>query len=235
MYRLTLTNSNSPTVTDNPIEMFLNDIDVKPNTRDIYRKELKQFVEFLNRKEILQPTKQTIVDYKQQLIDEGKAPHTVLAYILVVKALYKWMNEQNICANITKGVKLPKINNRLQMKDALLVKDAKNLIRSAEGESQEQKRNKALISTLLHTGLRSIEIFRANIGDLQQRDGHWILMIQGKGSSFKDDFVVITEITLKPIQDYLSTRPEAKQSDPLFASISNRNDGGRLTTMMNDN
>lgn len=82
----------------------------------------------------------------------------------------------------------------------------------------------------VQTGLRSIEINRANIGDLQQRDGYWILMVQGKGYSFKDDFVIITPSALKPIQEYLAIRPSATPKEPLFASISDRNEGGRLTT-----
>lgn len=231
MYRLTLsTKTNIQATTDSPIEMFLQDIDVRANSRDIYRRELKQFVEYLTKREILEPTKQTIIEYKQYLIDEGMAPNTVLAYILAVKALYNWMASKGICQNITIGVKLPRINNNVQHKDALSPEQTITLLKSIESTTEERKRNRAIISTMIHTGLRSIEIHRANIGDLQEMNGGYILKIQGKGCIAKDDFVVITQTALLTIREYILVRQCAKPTDPLFASVSDRNDGERIST-----
>ena len=41
---------------------------------------------------------------------------------------------------------------------------------------------------------------------------------------------MLTEATLEPINDYLNARQERDPKAPLFASHSNRNNGGRLTT-----
>lgn len=45
----------------------------------------------------------------------------------------------------------------------------------------------------------------------------------------KDDFVVLTDAALQPIYDYLSTRDRRGKDEPLFASLSTRTSGGRLS------
>lgn len=57
-----------------------------------------------------------------------------------------------------------------------------------------------------------------------------VLFVHGKGRSGKDDFVVLTEALRKDIECYLDARGHYSPTDPLFASTSNRNKGGRLTT-----
>ena len=53
---------------------------------------------------------------------------------------------------------------------------------------------------------------------------------QGKGRDVKDDFVILIDEALKPLREYLSTRGNLVDTDPLFASISDRNNGEGLTT-----
>ena len=92
------------------------------------------------------------------------------------------------------------------------------------------KRDFAIINLLVRTGLRTIEIQRANIEDINQSGGVSKLHIQGKGRDTKDEYVLLTQSSLKPIMDYLQHREEAKDTDPLFTSISDRNNGKRMTT-----
>jgi integrase/recombinase XerC/integrase/recombinase XerD len=82
----------------------------------------------------------------------------------------------------------------------------------------------------MRTALRTIEIVRADVGDIRQESGEPVLWIRGKGHESKDDFVVLTESTLKPILEYLQTRGNVKDDEPLFVSLSDRNQNGRLTT-----
>ena len=57
-----------------------------------------------------------------------------------------------------------------------------------------------------------------------------MLWVQGKGRDSKDDFVILIDETLRPLREYLSTRGNLAETDPLFASISDRNNGEGLTT-----
>ena len=55
-------------------------------------------------------------------------------------------------------------------------------------------------------------------------------MIHGKGRDEKDNFVILPDGVYLPIKAYLDTRTDATPNAPLFASVSNRNSGGRMTT-----
>lgn len=56
-----------------------------------------------------------------------------------------------------------------------------------------------------------------------------VLTIQGKGRREKDAFVVLGEESLSPIREYLLARGCDGSSQPLFASLSDRNLGGPVT------
>ena len=57
-----------------------------------------------------------------------------------------------------------------------------------------------------------------------------MLDVQGKGHSAKDAFVKLAEPVKQAIDEYLSARGHVSDNEPLFASCSRRNKGGRLTT-----
>jgi len=57
-----------------------------------------------------------------------------------------------------------------------------------------------------------------------------VLFVHGKRCSEKNDFMVLTEALQADINRYLAERKSLSPTDPLFASTSNRNKGGRLTT-----
>jgi len=65
---------------------------------------------------------------------------------------------------------------------------------------------------------------------VRQESGQAVLWIQGKGRDDKDDFVLLVEETLQPLQDYLAARGPVSEEEPLFASHSDRNRGQGLTT-----
>jgi integrase/recombinase XerD len=46
----------------------------------------------------------------------------------------------------------------------------------------------------------------------------------------KDNFVILTDKTYQPIEEYLSSRGKVNSSEPLFTSISNNSKGERLST-----
>ena len=91
-------------------------------------------------------------------------------------------------------------------------------------------RDYAIVNLLLRTGLRTIEVVRADIGDITFKGDKRVLLIWGKGHTEKDSFVVLTDKTYLPIREYLSTRKGAKSGYPLFSSNSRHNFGERLTT-----
>lgn len=226
----TVNNTNIVKINDNSdiIDRFLSSLDVKPTTKNTYRKALKQFVKFIEARGTAQTERADILEYKAYLMANYSAS-TVSAYITAVKSLYKWLEAEKIYPNITAGIKGAKGAKGFK-KDTLTAQQAKKILANIELETVEQLRDYALINLLLRTGLRTVEAERANIEDIRQEAGQALLYIQGKGRDEKDAFVILTAASLEPLQAYLKARGEKNGKAPLFCSFSNRSKGQRLTT-----
>lgn len=211
------------------VQKYIDLLDVKPKSRETYRKALKQFMLFLESNAITQPTRADILKYKAYLMDNYKAC-TVSSYMTAVKGFFAYMEAEKVYPNIANGIKGAKHQQGFR-KDALTVDQARRLLNGIDTATIEGLRNYALINLLLNTGLRTIEAARASIGDIRQEGGEALLYIQGKNSD-KDtvEFAVLTDSTLYPIQKYLKARSIIDPKAPLFASHSDRNEGNRITT-----
>jgi integrase/recombinase XerC len=91
-------------------------------------------------------------------------------------------------------------------------------------------RDYAMLSLMVTTGLRTISIIRADIGDIRTAGDDTALYYQGKGHEEKADYVKLAEPVEEAIRAYLRARGETDPKAPLFGSIANRNSGGRMTT-----
>ena len=83
---------------------------------------------------------------------------------------------------------------------------------------------------MVTTGLRTIEIARANFEDMRTVADFTALYIQGKGHTEKTEYVKLTGPVENAIRAYLKARGSVKSNEPLFCSTSNRDKGERLTT-----
>lgn len=209
------------------VERFIADQDVKPQSRNAYRRTLKQFFLWIEKKgfSLRDLTRKEILQYKNALQSEGKSSLTAASYLTSVKLFYAWLEALKIYPNIARGVRMPK---RIQehKKQALTSCQSAELLTHFQAQA---RRDYAIVNLLLRTGLRTIEIIRADVNDLTTKGGRRVLMVHGKGRDEKDAFVILTEKAYQPIADYLSER-KAKSGEPLFTSESHNNGGGRLTT-----
>jgi len=210
------------------IDSFINSQDVKLNSKKLYRRTLKQFFKWIDSSNILlSEVKRThILDYKTYLLNSNKSSLTVGSYITSVRKFYEWAEANKYYPNVAKGIKSPK---RIQQfkKQPLLPTQATELLNHIKTISL---RDYAIVNLLLRGGLRTIEVVRANIEDLTFKGSQRVLLVHGKGRDEKDNFIVITDKTYKPLEEYLQSRGKTKALDPLFISESNNSLGGRLTT-----
>jgi len=213
---------------DTLIERFLSAQDIKPTSTQAYRRALRPFFRWLTQSGIRSPNREDILAYKRALEAQGRSAFTLSNYLVVVRRFFEWAEGMKLYPNIAKGVKGAK-HPRGFKKDPLTVDQAKELLASLDRSTVLGKRDFALINLLLRTGLRTIEAVRADVGDIRQESGEAILWIQGKGRDAKDEFVLLTEKTLKPINEYVAERGKTEDSEPLFASLSDMNQGQRLT------
>ena len=210
------------------LETFLACQDVKASSKDRYRITLRQYFNWIERKGYLlsEITRAEIQQYKEELLASGMRPLTVGSYINSVRYFYDWTEANKFYPNVAKGVKAPKRKQEFK-KQPLSPTQSQELLSYYQDKAL---RDYAIISLLLRTGLRTIEVIRANIEDITHIQDKRVLLIQGKGRDEKDELVVLTDKAYLPIAQYLKLRGKAKAGEPLFTSTSNNSKGERLTT-----
>lgn len=210
------------------LERFLAALDVKPKTKETYRKALNQFFNWRDSSGSDGSTRAEILAYKNFLMDNYAAA-TVSAYLTAVRSFYRWLEAEKVFPNIAAGIKGAK-SAKGYRKDTLTKSQAKAILEGIDRSTNSGRRDYALVNLLLRTGLRTIEAERANMEDIRQEAGQALLYIQGKGRDSKDDFIILTPATLDPIREYIAATGGRKPQQPIFTSESHRNPGKRLTT-----
>lgn len=178
-------------------------------------------------------------------------PNTAAQYLRTVTAFFTWAAQAGIYPNIAAGVHTPKIRHDTHRKEALTPADVLKIERSIEATAAAQsaaareagkdtagriqrstaqgKRLKALYLLAVNCGLRTIEISRANIRDIETKGGQAWLYIWGKGHSEPDTRKPLAPEVKAAIDDYLNTRTDNPTgSSPLFVSTGNRSGGQRI-------
>jgi integrase/recombinase XerC/integrase/recombinase XerD len=210
------------------VDNFIVSQDVKTSSKELYNRTLKQYFNWIATENLLLEdiTRIEILKYKDSLLSSGLSSLTVGSYITVVRKFYEFLEANKLYPNVARGIKNPKRKQQFR-KQPLQPLQATKLI---EHYLDKSCRDYAIINLLLRTGLRTIEVIRANIGDLVFKGAQRVLLIQGKGRDEKDNFVVITDKTYSSIKSYLATRIGLTDLEPLFISNSNNSKGDRLTT-----
>lgn len=214
---------------DELVNLFLSCKDLKPSSKQSYIASFAQFESYLKEMDVILPREYEIKQFKDYLTQKKLSVFTVISHLSALKSLFSFLATRNVYPDIAKYIKVPKKPKEF-MRDPLTKEQAKQLMMSAKGDSLIEKRDYAIISTLLRCGLRSIEIIRANISDVRQSGGTPVLWVHGKGRDSKDEFVVLTNEALSAIREYLSLRSKFDNDAPLFASHGPRNANGRMTT-----
>lgn len=210
------------------IDNFLASQDIRESSKGLYKRTLRQYFNWVSRSgyDLSKMARPQILEYKEYLLREGLSSLTVGSYITSVRRLYDWLEANKIYPNVAKGIKTPFRRQQFR-KQALTPGQATDLLNYYKGKAL---RDYAIVNLLLRTGLRTIEVSRANIEDITYKGNQRVLLIWGKGRDEKDDFVILTDSAYKPIARYLKSRGKVNSGEPLFVSNSNNNKGKRLST-----
>lgn len=180
-------------------------------------------------------------------------PSTVRLYMQSVKQFFKWTAACRIYPDIAAQVHSPKVRSDFHKKDAFTPQEVYTIEQSIAAKAQEKtikqagekkdtvgrlqrsteqgKRLYAMYLLAVTAGLRTIEISRANIKDLETKSGQTWLYVWGKGHSEADQRKPIAPEVYEAIKDYLSSRTDRPTGNsPLFVSTGNRSKGKRIAT-----
>lgn len=203
-------------------------IDASPKTIETYSKAIRRFFVYITENGITQPQRKDIVAYRDCLKEEYK-PTTVHCYLSAVKIFFKWTAQEGIYPNVSCRVKGAKLDTEYK-KDYLTTNQVVKLLKSIDRSNIKGLRDYAMLSVMVTTGLREISIIRADIGDIKVSCENTVLYYQGKGHEEKADYVKLAEPVEEAIRAYIKFKGETNPKAPLFSSIANRNNGGRMTT-----
>ena len=178
-------------------------------------------------------------------------PNTVAQYLRSVCQFFRWTAANNLYPDIAANIHAPKLRHDRHSKEALTAPEvlaieksiaqraqertqaAQNAQKDAAGRLQRSteqgKRLYAMYLLAVNAGLRTIEISRANIKDLETKGGQTWLYIWGKGRTEADQKKPIAPEVAAAVKDYLQSRTDhPTTASPLFVSTGNRSGGKRI-------
>lgn len=211
------------------VEKWIAFAQVKPSSVKAYRKGIRRLAEYVNANGIANLSRENLVEYREMLAKKY-SPATANLYLTSAKLFLAFLQQEGVLsvnpAEHLKGLKVIAGHK----KDSLSVQDTKKILSTFDTSTLKGKRDKAMYALMTTAGLRTIEVARANVGDIVQRSGKFFLYVMGKGRNEKSECVQITEGVYKMIREYLSERGNIADDSALFASVSKRNYGGAMTT-----
>lgn len=217
------------TLTDDTYLRFVRFIDAKPKTVETYTRALRQMFRYFAENSITRPQREDILSYRDSLTASGHKPTTVQNYITATRLFFQWTEQERIYPNIAAHIKGAKLD-REHKKDYLTSRQAKTVLTDIDRTTPQGLRDYAIIALMMTGGLRTIEVVRADAGDLRTLGDNTVLYIQGKGRDEKTEYVKLSPQVEAAIRDYLKTRGEVASTAPLFTSMSNNSKGQRMTT-----
>lgn len=178
-------------------------------------------------------------------------PNTIKLYLQSVRQFFSWTAANGYYPNIAANVHAPKIRQDAHKKDALTAADVLTIEKSIEAgaaakveaaadkekdtagrisrATEQGKRLYAMYTLAVNAGLRTIEISRANVRDLEVRNGAAVLYIWGKGHTEPDTRKPLAPEVYAALRAYLDSRSDRPTaSSPLFVSTGNRSGGKRI-------
>lgn len=205
------------------IGRFLEGRDLSASSARSYRAKLEAFFLWASENEYAPITTESLILYVKHLKAKGFTSSSSASYITPVKLFYRWMSNRYGVTDIAADDRVSvKSRSKKHLKGALTAEQAKRVLAVSV---QESTRDHALLMLLFNTGLRSVEVVRAKVGDLRGE----VLHVQGKGRTEKDDFVILNPHTKEALHNYLQSRDRLTAESPLFVSESNRSQGQALT------
>lgn len=207
-------------------ENFVAFLDASPKTVETYSRALRRFFLFLERRKIACPGREDVLAFREELRAACK-PGTVQLYITALRLFFKWTASVGAFPNIAEHVKGAKAD-RLHKKDCLSGAQARALLEGIDRSAIRGRRDYAIIALMLTTGLRAIEVARADVEDMRRAGEGVVLYIQGKGKDDKAEYVKLAAPAERAVREYLELAGHEKGM-PLFGSLAGKNKRQRLS------
>jgi len=189
---------------------------------------LRQLFSYFSLNGITHPKREDVISFRESLKENHK-PTTVQNYITATRLFFQWLERERIYPNVADKIKGAKLDKE-HKKDYLTSKQVKAVLDRVDRSTPQGMRDYAMLVLMITGGLRTIEVSRANIGDLRTAGDNTVLYLQGKGRDEKAEYIKVDDKVESILRGYLKARGTTDQTAPLFASMSNNSKGQRMTT-----
>jgi site-specific recombinase XerD len=207
--------------------------DASPDTIRGYRTQVESWVSWCKSQGInpVQATTEAVKAYRQDLVSAKYKPASIAHRLVILRRFYQAAVYAGLRAdNPAAAVRPPREKRAAEDFGYLSEVELTLLLRSVPEVCKEKNlRDRALLALLGLQGLRTIEIERANVSDLEQRGEAAALLVHGKG---RDRLVYLRPDVVDALNEYLSLRSNIEPDDgglPLFASVGNFAGGKRIS------
>ena len=166
-------------------------------------------------------SKKDIEDLVSKINQKDISPVTRQDYLKKLKQLDKWLNGGEECSEKTKWIKTGLGKKHLKLPSQLVTpKEVKELL-----SATENVRDRALIHLLWESGARIGEVINMKMNSVEFDNGEARIRLHGKVGERQ---VLLLE-SVRDLKEYIKTRQQSEQDDPLFVLFGNRGKGEPMT------
>ena len=204
--------------------------EMSKNTALAYGRGAAKFMTWCKSSGVSDADPDTFRTWKAALLKYGYKPATVNAWLAGVKSLFAWAVEnRRLPYNPVEHIKgaSRKGTTKKHVREALTDLEVKRVLAAPDATTKAGKRDLAILSLMVYTAARTVEVNRADLADLRTENGRLVLYVTGKGHVEADAVIVVANHKAEnALYDWLAVR--GNQPGPLFTSLSDRSRGQRL-------
>lgn len=153
-------------------------------TKKHYLSNLRQFILFSGKKDARDVRVEDVLAWRESMEKKEFAPHTISTKLATLSALFEYFRDYGIISRNPATTKLvPRPEKPLQSPKgkALTVKEVRYLLYTINRDNPTDKRDLAIVYSILRLSLRVSEICHLKISDIKKDGRHWVIDYRSKG------------------------------------------------------
>ena len=182
------------------------------NTRDAYRRTVREFFRFLGGISPEQVTPRDVIRFRDHLLGIGRKSRTVSNKLSIVRSLFEYLRAGGIVAlnpATTKLVMPPAISDAPAGR-ALTPEEVDHILRGPNRSTTEGARDYALMMVMLRLSLRLTEVSTLKVSSIKWGDKKWVLTCRVKGG--REEKWPVPQDVKQAIDDYLRLDRERRDT-----------------------
>lgn len=202
------------------LSLRVNSGELSAASRRTYLEGVQRFIGWCVERSLI--TDDVIREWMADMRGAKFKPATVNTWLSALRAFFSWaVGARRLPYNPAEGIRGAKrTDSRKHKRDALTSAEIRRVLAMPE-DTPVGKRDRAILYLMAYTGARTIEVHRADLGDLRTEGDRLVLNVRGKGHEEADEVIVITHPQAEAaLHDWLSVR--GNKPGPLFTSLSHR-------------